>query len=159
MVCLFFFFFDYRNTSYRRLLISFSFYLENRIEDPETEVALNLICVDGATRKTIDIPIRPRPVKDLLNEAQRKHNASSDKKYLEIDLKHRVREERKELNKAGNEITHYLNCTIYFHLIILSMIHSKSVHKNFVFFYCLKIANKFTLDCIAFENFIVSHNL
>lgn len=69
--------------------------LELNVEDAETEVALNLICVDDTTRKPIDIPIRPRPVKDLLNDSQRKQNAPN-----ETESRHKERKDA--TTKAGN---------------------------------------------------------
>lgn len=72
------------------------FYSESVSEDAETEVALNLIC-DETTRKTIDIPIRPRPAKDLFTDIQRKRNVPSD---IEIKSKNSTRSERKD-SRAG----------------------------------------------------------
>lgn len=75
--------------------------LESGVEDADTEVALNLICVDEASRKTIDIPIRPRPVKDLLDEMHHKKHIMRN----EAEIKSKVRDERKQLNrKSGNHI-------------------------------------------------------
>lgn len=67
-------------------------FIEINIDDPETEVALNLICVDDSSRKTVGIPIRPRPVKDLIHETSKKANEttkndSTSKNKLQIDKK------------------------------------------------------------------------
>lgn len=86
------------------MLIFFIFFirLENGVEDAETEVALNLICVDEATRKTIDIPIRPRPVKDLLDEMHHKKHILRN----EVEIKSKVRDERKQSNHRSG-ILHF----------------------------------------------------
>lgn len=52
--------------------------IEAETTDPETEVALNLICVDESTRKAIEIPLRPRPVKDLINEVSQFKSTSHE---------------------------------------------------------------------------------
>lgn len=56
-------------------------------DDPESEVALNLICVDESSRKAIEIPIRPRPAKDLINEVRKSKNTSNDLIKSEIEYK------------------------------------------------------------------------
>lgn len=68
---------------------------ENSIEDAETEVALNLICVDETTRQTIDIPIRPRSVKDLKNDVHRKQFRSTDVIKLDSESKIKLRFDRR----------------------------------------------------------------
>lgn len=81
-------------------------FLENIVEDPETEVALNLICVDETTRQTIDFPIRPRSVRDLKNEVHKKQNRSND-----VETKIKLRFEKFDSNvKTGMQTTllHYL---------------------------------------------------
>lgn len=72
-------------------------------DDPESEVALNLICVDDSTRKPIDIPIRPRPVKDLINEVRKFKTTHSvnDFAKIESELKNKSRLDRKNLTKSG----------------------------------------------------------
>lgn len=55
--------------------------------------------MNDATRKTIDIPIRPRPVKDLLDEMHHKKHILRN----EAEIKSKVRNERKQSNyKSGN---------------------------------------------------------
>lgn len=64
----------YNHNYTKFLLVFFSEY----IEDPDTEVALNLIRVDHSTGKAIvEIPIRPRPVKDLIKEVRKLKNGIS----------------------------------------------------------------------------------
>lgn len=79
------------------------FFLENNIEDAETEVALNLICVDETTRQTIDIPIRPRPSKDLKNETHKKHNRLNDMIKIDLETKHKSRSDRSEATAKSGE--------------------------------------------------------
>lgn len=81
-------------------------FIENNIEDAESEVALNLICVNETTRKTIDIPIRPRSVKDLKNEVIKKHTRSNDVVKIDLDSKFKLRIDRIESNvKSGKKNT------------------------------------------------------
>lgn len=69
-------------------------------------MALNLICVDESTRQTIDIPIRPRSVKDLKNDVHRKQFRSTDAIKLESESKHKIRFDRHQSSdssaKTGN---------------------------------------------------------
>lgn len=78
-------------------------FVENTIEDAETEVALNLICVNETTRQTIDIPIRPRSLRDAKNEVHRKHNRSEGEVTKNnSDIKHKSRHERNDASiKTG----------------------------------------------------------
>lgn len=69
------------------------------MEDAETEVALNLICVDETTRQAIDIPIRPRPPKDTKNEMHRKHNRSNE--VIKIDSESRNKRLDRSDAKSG----------------------------------------------------------
>lgn len=64
-------------------------------------MALNLICVDEASRKAIDIPIRPRPAKNLLlNEVCKSKNTSNA--LIKSEIEHKTNLDSKELNsKAG----------------------------------------------------------
>lgn len=76
---------------------------ENSIEDAETEVALNLICVDETTRQTIDIPIRPRSVKEMKHEIHRKQFRATDLIKLDSESKIKLRFERSASSvKTGN---------------------------------------------------------
>lgn len=85
----------------------FTFYetfLEINTEDAETEVALNLICVDETTRQTIDIPIRSRSVKDYKNEAHKKQIRSSDVFKIDSESKIKLRFERSDGSiKSGKQ--------------------------------------------------------
>lgn len=68
-------------------------------------MALNLICVDETTRQTIDIPIRPRSVRELKNEINKKHNRSNDVIKIDLETKHKVRIDRTDTNmRPGKNI-------------------------------------------------------
>lgn len=69
---------------------------ENSNEDAETEVALNLICVNETTRQTIDIPIRPRSVKEMKHELHRKQFRAADVIKLDSDSKSKHRHDRSD---------------------------------------------------------------
>lgn len=75
----------------------------NENNDAETEVALNLICVDESTRKAIDIPIRPRPVKELINEVRKLKPTHSLNETIKTDSepKNKLRVDRKDVSKSG----------------------------------------------------------
>lgn len=76
---------------------------ENSAEDAETEVALNLICVDDTTRQTLDIPIRPRSVKEMKHEVHRKQIRAMDLKF-DSESKNKSRLERSDTSvKTGNK--------------------------------------------------------
>lgn len=79
--------------------------LESNIEDAETEVALNLICVDETTRQTIDIPIRPRSVRDIKSEVHRKHNRL-DGEGIKIgsETKNKSRHDRSDIHVKTGKI-------------------------------------------------------
>lgn len=62
-------------------------------DDPESEVALNLICVDEASRK-------PRPAKDLINEMRKSKNTSND--LIKSEVEYKTNLDSKDLNsKTG----------------------------------------------------------
>lgn len=97
----------------QRIKCWFSLYfirLECGVEDAETEVALNLICVDEATKKTIDIPIRARPVRDLLDEMHHKKHILRN----EAEIKSKMRDERKQLNHKSGNHKPYIAISYYF---------------------------------------------
>lgn len=72
------------------------------MDDPETEVALNLICVDETTRQTIDVPIRPRPIKDVKNEVHKRHHRPNEVIKIDLELKNKQRLDRSNANmKSG----------------------------------------------------------
>lgn len=75
------------------------------MEDAESEVALNLICVDESTRQTIDIPIRPRSVKDLKNEVHKKH--SNEVIKIDVDSKQKLRLDRIESSVKTGKINFF----------------------------------------------------
>lgn len=80
-------------------------FIENNIEDAESEVALNLICVDESTRQTIDIPIRPRSVREFKKEMNKKHNRSNDVFKIDLETKHKVRIDRTDTNvRTGKDV-------------------------------------------------------
>lgn len=76
-------------------------------EDPETEVALNLICVDESTRKAIEIPIRPRPVKDLINEVRKSGE------MIKSDPEHKTKLASKDLNSKSGKLHFGLFSLVY----------------------------------------------
>lgn len=67
-------------------------------------MALNLICVDETTRQTIDIPIRPRSVKDMKHEMHRKQYRATDVIKNDSESKIKLRLERSDTSvKTGNK--------------------------------------------------------
>lgn len=74
--------------------------------DPETEVALNLICVDESTRKPIDIPIRPKPVKDLLNDVNQLKKISHEPIQSDADAKTKLDSKDFLDTKPGENLQH-----------------------------------------------------
>lgn len=71
-------------------------HLEIENTDPETAVALNLICVDNTTKKAIEIPIRPRPVKDLLNDVNQFRSTSHESKIQSGAVEQKARGKTKD---------------------------------------------------------------
>lgn len=63
------------------------------MDDPETEVALNLICVDDSARKSIDVSIRPKHVKEIQPRINKKSNESAKTDNV---LRFRAQSDKKE---------------------------------------------------------------
>lgn len=94
---------NYIHCTKKRIFFTY-FLLENNIEDAETEVALNLICVNETTRQAIDIPIRPRLSKDLKNEVHKKHHRSHDANKIDIESKMKQRTDRSDFSAKSGKI-------------------------------------------------------
>lgn len=74
------------------------------IDDPESEVALNLIRVDESTGTAIEIPIRPRPVKDLINEVRKLKQPSQELIKSEDEHKTKLDSSKDFILRTGNNI-------------------------------------------------------
>jgi hypothetical protein len=87
------------------LFTTYAFNVETENTDPETEVALNLICVDDITRKTPDIPIRPRPAKDLLSDVNQFKCATHE--TIKIENEHKTKLDSKDFLETKTGKTSY----------------------------------------------------
>lgn len=68
-----------------------------------SEVALNLIRVDDTSVKSIDTAIRPRPVKELLNEVRKLKNSSNDKTKYDEEHKTKLDSSCEDINFRTGE--------------------------------------------------------
>lgn len=67
-------------------------------------MALNLICVDETTRQTVDIPIRPRSIKEMRHEVHRKPFHTTDVINFDSNSKIKQRLDRSDNSvKPGNK--------------------------------------------------------
>lgn len=67
------------------------------------EVALNLIRVDDSSVKSIETAIRPRPVKELLNEVRKMKSSSNERTKFEEEHKTKLDSSCKDINLRTGE--------------------------------------------------------
>lgn len=66
-----------------------------------SDVALNLIRVNDTSVKSIETAIRPRPVKELLNEVRKMKTSTNDK--TKFDEEHKTKLDSKDINLRTGE--------------------------------------------------------